>query len=145
MWSGKVKRWIRLSNGLGAVSRIWFRAALIVVLVMLHVTRPLEQPPSNRSRENSLPFTADDLDRASLIAAVQQSLTALRKKSGTEILAVSGRQVTVSQVREGLGFVFSPSSASTIMRPTLGQSSTNILICSNPLPQSFSPAITNPS
>jgi membrane-bound lytic murein transglycosylase A len=102
MWSGKVERWIRLSNGLGAVSRIWFRAAFIVVLVIAACHPPIRAATLGPVSLEFLPFAADDLDRASLIAAVQQSLTALRKKSGTEILAVSGHQVTVSQVREGL-------------------------------------------
>jgi membrane-bound lytic murein transglycosylase A len=49
-----------------------------------------------------LPFAADDLDRASLITAVQQSLTALRKKDGSTPLAFGHRQLTVTRMQESL-------------------------------------------
>jgi membrane-bound lytic murein transglycosylase A len=101
MWRNSVERFIRLSNDLWA-THLWFRAILIVVLLMdgnrMHVGAASLEPVSSEF----LPFTADDLDRASLITAVQHSLTALRKKDGTVTLARGGQQVTVSHVREGL-------------------------------------------
>lgn len=71
---------------------------LLIVAYTPHVGAAALEPVS----PESLSFPADDLDRASLIAAVQQSLTALRKKSGTEMLARHGHQITASQVRDGL-------------------------------------------
>jgi membrane-bound lytic murein transglycosylase A len=101
MWRNSVERFIRLSNDLWA-THIWFRALLTVVLLMdgnrMHVGAASLEPVSSEF----LPFTADDLDRASLITAVQHSLTALRKKDGAVTLALGRQQVTVSHVREGL-------------------------------------------
>ncbi|NOT53764.1 MAG: hypothetical protein HOP18_04085 [Deltaproteobacteria bacterium] len=102
MWSGKVEHGLRLSDSLFAVSRIWGCIAFIVVLLLTACHSHLRAAALEPVSPESLPFTADDLDRASLITAVQQSLTALRKKSGTERLALSGHQITASQVREGL-------------------------------------------
>jgi len=101
MWRNSVERFIRLRNGLQAASRIWLRALLFVALLIAgnstHAGAASLEPVSSEF----LPFAADDLDRVSLITAVQQSLTGLRKKSETA-LAFGGQQVTVSQVREGL-------------------------------------------
>ncbi len=107
MWSGKVERWIRLSNGLGAVSRIWLRAVLLVMLLIVVSNPHVGAAALESVSSESLPFTADDLDHASLTTAIQQSLTALRKKSGTEMLALNGQQVSVSQVRDGLDLFLS--------------------------------------
>lgn len=102
MWSRKVEQFLRLSNGLAAASRIWLRAILLVMLLAVACTSSVRAAALESVLPEFLPFTADDLDRASLVTAVQQSLTALRKKSGTEMLALNGQQVSVSQVRDGL-------------------------------------------
>ncbi len=60
-------------------------------------TATLEQLPSE-----FIPFAADDLDRTSLITAVQQSLIAVRQKDGATRLAFGDRQITVARVQESL-------------------------------------------
>lgn len=101
MWSGKVERFPRLSTGLLAALRL-LCTAILGVFFLTGSHPQVRAATLERVVPESLPFTADDLDRASLITAVQQSLTALRKKSGTDLLAFSDEQVTVNQVREGL-------------------------------------------
>ena len=63
-----------------------------------HAEATLLEPVSSEF----LPFAADDLDRASLINAVQQSLTAVRKKGGATRLAFGDREITVSRIQESL-------------------------------------------
>lgn len=58
---------------------------------------PLEQLDPGR-----FPAFRDDLDRASLKTAVAQSLTAFRKKSGSETLAFGGQRITIERIRDSL-------------------------------------------
>ncbi len=49
-----------------------------------------------------IPFFADDLDRASLKAAVLQSVTALHRRDESEILAFGEQRVSIALIRESL-------------------------------------------
>jgi membrane-bound lytic murein transglycosylase A len=59
-------------------------------------------PVLERLDSASLPTFADDLDRPSLKAAIQQSLIALRGKKETEGLAFGEERVSVGRIRDGL-------------------------------------------
>jgi membrane-bound lytic murein transglycosylase A len=58
--------------------------------------------PLERLDPGRFPTFRDDLDRASLQTAVSRSLSALRKKSGSETLAFSGQRITVERIRDSL-------------------------------------------
>jgi peptidoglycan lytic transglycosylase A len=98
MWGAMGERCIRLGNSLLAAACLWLCAAPIIGEGSARAEAAALEPVS----ADFLPFASDDLGRASLVAAVRQSLAALRKKSGGEALACGGRQVTVGQVRDGL-------------------------------------------
>ena len=102
MWRKSVERFIRLSNSLWAASCLWVRPVLFVVLFITGYNTHVGAASLEPVAPEFLSFTADDLDRASLIAAVHRSLTALRQKNGTATLALGEQQVTVSHIREGL-------------------------------------------
>jgi membrane-bound lytic murein transglycosylase A len=60
------------------------------------------RPPLERLTPDHVPPFVDDLDRASLKAAVTQSLTALQKKEPTEVLAFGTEALSVAQVQQSL-------------------------------------------
>lgn len=79
----------------------FFPLFLVFLILFCGCGRPV-QPVLERLDPDSLPTFADDLDRPSLKAALQQSLVALQKKKETEGLAFGEEQVSVGRVRDGL-------------------------------------------
>lgn len=79
----------------------FFPLFLVFLILFCGCGRPV-QPGLERLDPDSLPTFADDLDRPSLKAALQQSLVALQKKKETEGLAFGEKQVSVGWVRDGL-------------------------------------------
>lgn len=58
--------------------------------------------PLERLDPGRFPIFRDDLDRASLQAAISRSLTALRKKNGSETLAFGGQRISIERIRDSL-------------------------------------------
>jgi membrane-bound lytic murein transglycosylase A len=81
--------------------KLWSSSVFCLVFFLCSCSLTV-QPSFERLEPDRFPTFYDDLDRASLKTAAQQSLTALRGKNDAETLAFGQQHIAIARIRESL-------------------------------------------